>query len=484
MTAALLVLWILSPHPGSVSPALARVLPEVHAVNVEEREIVVRSAGLSTHYLGPLQSNPDPQPMVQEYVFHLPRYPQASVSRPATPAEYAGVFLNGVPIFNQFQTSYQGRNLWHFDPLGARDGHSAPGLLEQLASQPADHSPIIGFALDGFPVYGPWHDGHRMRSSYRLRAITKRVTWANGTRLIDAQRGPDVSAAYPLGTFAEDYEYVPGSGDLDESNGALVNGAYAYFLSTGPDGRPEYPYLIGGSYYGQPIRAASPAIAARRESVTLRNDTANPKAGVPVHLAFEFAQRTLEFVHERPIHLLIVSEDLAEFEHVHPQLRGDAYVIDYTFMHGGKYRAYADFTPPGSEQRIEAFDFVVDGPKRMRTAASENTLRVTMKADAPLIAGRDVPLRFAIGDREGLQPYLGAWAHFVVVQEGLRSFQHAHPMDPMSGMAHCTMATGAPPTEVSTMVNFPTSGHYKLWAQFQSRGEVIAVPFEMNVLRR
>src|SRR5258708_13062902 len=108
---------------------------------------------------------------------------------------------------------------------------------------------------------------------------------------------------------------------------------------------------------------------AERSNVTLRSDAAHPQAGQPVHLSFKMPQRTLEYVHERPIHLMFVSADLAEFEHVHPEVVGDTYEIAYTFPHGGHYRAYAHFTPPGADQRIEAFDFHVEVPNQAKNPA-------------------------------------------------------------------------------------------------------------------
>src|SRR5437870_44644 len=93
-----------------------------------------------------------------------------------------------------------------------------PGLLEKLIDDGSGHSPLIGFALDGYPVYGPWAwaqpDGtgglRRMRSSYKIRSIRERQTWPDGTRLTPGQYGPEASAADPIGMFAEDHEYVRG----------------------------------------------------------------------------------------------------------------------------------------------------------------------------------------------------------------------------------------------------------------------------------
>lgn len=122
------------------------------------------------------------------------------------------------------------------------------------------HSPIIGWAYDGNPIYGPYGfnqaDGSsfvsEMKSGYELKTS-------------DLNRPP--ISLYPLGFFIEDYIYT-GAGDLDEHNGRFCvtpdypNGTYAYFAtintindSVGPFKnfrRPQFPYLIGDSYNSLP----------------------------------------------------------------------------------------------------------------------------------------------------------------------------------------------------------------------------------------
>ncbi len=131
----------------------------------------------------------------------------------------------------------------------------------------SSHSPIIGWAFDGYPIYGPfgYSDPNnansaikQMMSSYQLRNITDRTTLPDGTNLMANQYGPSVDATYPLGVYNEDYEYVASSGDLDEHNGRFCvtpdypQGTYAYFVTADNAGEPAYPYYIGDTYYGDP----------------------------------------------------------------------------------------------------------------------------------------------------------------------------------------------------------------------------------------
>jgi hypothetical protein len=125
------------------------------------------------------------------------------------------------------------------------------------------HSPLIGFAYDGFPIYGAYAykniDGTggivRMKSSYSLRSITSRTTYANGNSVT---AGPAVSTTYPLGYFREDYQYTaPTASDyLDEHNGRFCitpeypNGIYCYFATVDENWNSAYPYAVGPTFYG------------------------------------------------------------------------------------------------------------------------------------------------------------------------------------------------------------------------------------------
>lgn len=494
--------WILTPPALAGKSASA---PEVHSVAVEASSIVVRSSGVSLTYLGPLQASPQPGEGPRVFEFRIPREPHAAEgAHTHVGPQIVGVFRNGVPIYNQFEAiSYQGQNIWHFDPIAlGRQGEAPAGLIESLMTAAGRHSPILGFALDGYPVYGPWGFGgdgalRRMRSSYRLRKITERNTWPDGTRLTPAQYGPAVSARFPLGTFAEDYEYSPGFGDLDQYNGRFARtpeypqGTYAYFLATDAGGKIAFPYLLASEFYGEPVREPrDPAtLTGTHGGVALR--TGRLMAGRATNLHLDMPARFLEYVHEKPIHMMIVSADLADFAHIHPELTASGdWEVPYTFPHAGRYRVYIEFAPPGQNQRLEFFDVAVPGsppPAKPLTAGPSPRNNAGVTLETPYLqAGRDIELRFLIRNPELLQPYLGAWAHFTLVGQNLSAFIHAHPMGAVpETAAHTHGAGSAPigpaPSELRTIVSFPQAGLYKLWAQFQVSGQVEVVPFLLRV---
>jgi uncharacterized protein (TIGR03437 family) len=148
------------------------------------------------------------------------------------------------------------------------------GTYYQEKAAPWTHSPILGWAFDGYPIYGPYGYSEaqnassavrRMRSSFRLRAMTDRSslpTWALAFHTNVAQQlsgnqiGPAISDAYPLGRYIEDFEYVAGLGDLDVHNGRFAitpefpQGTYAYFITIDEAGNSAFPYILGVQYNG------------------------------------------------------------------------------------------------------------------------------------------------------------------------------------------------------------------------------------------
>ena len=128
------------------------------------------------------------------------------------------------------------------------------------------HSPILGWAFDGNPIYGPYgytdatdssKGVRRMRTSYRLK--TNIVYNPDTNPLPSRVDGPPLEL-YEPGSFVQDYTYSFGYGDLDEYNGRFCKtpeyptGTYAYFVTidASAQGNPLYPYIIGPQYYSSP----------------------------------------------------------------------------------------------------------------------------------------------------------------------------------------------------------------------------------------
>ena len=115
------------------------------------------------------------------------------------------------------------------------------------------HSPIIGFAYDGNPIYGAW--GY----TDPLDATSSIVRMTSSYIQKTTRSGGPVTSTYPLGTYIDDYEYRHRSGLLDENNGRFCitpeypNGTYAYFLTIDDQQNPIFPYILGKNFYSLPV---------------------------------------------------------------------------------------------------------------------------------------------------------------------------------------------------------------------------------------
>ena len=171
-------------------------------------------------------------------------------------------------VFTGFNNQYGGEYAHVSDPKELRyvvgDNVFLNPETGKFQEFPANisHSPILGWAFDGNPIYGPYgyidptdqNSGiRRMRSSYALKAnvVFDPDTNPNPARI----DGPPLSE-YTAGTFVNDYEYQFQKGDLDPYNGRFCktpefpNGIYAYFITIDESdaGLPVFPYIIGPSY--------------------------------------------------------------------------------------------------------------------------------------------------------------------------------------------------------------------------------------------
>lgn len=187
-----------------------------------------------------------------EKTFDIPRSPSfAAASTPLALTSYDAIMLDGVVVDLLAAGCFgvgDGRigcmdlaTPWRYDPMSpladfgtdAHNAHTQPDGRYHYHGDPlamygdgATVSPVIGFAADGFPVYGPYFD-----DGTQIRAAMSGYTLRTGTR----PSGP--GGTYD-GTYVDDYEYT-GAGDLDECNGMTVDGQYGYYVTAG------YPWVIG-----------------------------------------------------------------------------------------------------------------------------------------------------------------------------------------------------------------------------------------------
>ena len=129
----------------------------------------------------------------------------------------------------------------HVQPSGAYHYHGVPtGMITNAgASDSSMKMVLLGWAPDGFPVYGPYGHTTATDASSALKIMS-------GSYQIKStpDSGRPATSLFPMGTFTQDYEYVAGSGDLDECNGRFdvtpefPSGIYHYYATEN-----SYPYL-------------------------------------------------------------------------------------------------------------------------------------------------------------------------------------------------------------------------------------------------
>ncbi|MFT3788393.1 MAG: YHYH protein [Tepidisphaeraceae bacterium] len=283
---------------STINALVSTVSSDVQSVYYDSNFVYVKHTDIPSHLLGPFTGNPA-YPANANRTSRLPRTPVIATTKTTVGLGSVGVMVNGGLFFNpQDANSYNNQNVWHqnanvfeassFDigpghpaPNQGATGNPIPGtyhyheapvaLLNQIdpGNTGQHHSPIVGYAWDGFPIYGPYgytdpNDASsavkRITSGYQVRdgmlaSGIRDKTSDTGTTLAANQRGPTV-ASVAAGSYIEDYEYVAGIGDLNEYNMRFTvtpeypQGTWAYFLTLNAAGTSVYPYIIGPQYYG------------------------------------------------------------------------------------------------------------------------------------------------------------------------------------------------------------------------------------------
>jgi hypothetical protein len=253
-------------------------------------------------------------------------------------------------------------------------------------------------------------------------------------------------------------------------------------------------YVLQGKPYSSEI-LFFPASTNPLFHADVRTVPSPVRAGSPARISFVIHGpdgknvTALDVVHEKPMHLLVVSRDLGDFYHIHPTLTpAGTFDVTHVFPHGGDYRMFVDYTPKDSGGVVDWHDLKVEGPPRAairlvpdaQPVKTVGPFRVTFSSDQPLVAGKDLKLHFRIDEAKtgaavhNLQRYLGAWGHIMLVSEDLKEFIHAHPTE-------YGTPNGPSPPVIEVATGFRRPGLYKLWIQIQRNSVVTDIPFVFRV---
>ncbi|MEJ6394599.1 YHYH protein [Gymnodinialimonas sp. 2305UL16-5] len=217
----------------------------------------LQSNGIPNHDFGDAERNFATPAAEIDHDFSIPRSPrQAETATALSHGRFDGILLNGVVLHilsagcydpdgprvdanGNVQAGCPADHPWLLDPMAenapfaedTHNGHTQPDGMYHYHGNPMalfdsapgpDGSPVIGFAADGFPIYG---------SYFRDASGTVRQA-VSGYELRDGDRptGNGNPGGTYDGLYRADYVYT-GAGDLDECNGMTVDGQYAYYIT-------------------------------------------------------------------------------------------------------------------------------------------------------------------------------------------------------------------------------------------------------------
>ncbi|MFO0800551.1 MAG: hypothetical protein U0804_24040 [Gemmataceae bacterium] len=223
-------------------------------------------------------------------------------------------------------------------------------------------------------------------------------------------------------------------------------------------------------------------------SLVVKTDPAQIAAGQPttlklmIHDAGGAMVKDFDVTHEAKFHLVVVRDGLDTFAHLHPAVDpAGNLTTTYTFPTAGTYRLYADHQPTGGKAGTAVAEVTVAGQPPPAPPLTPN-VPAAVEADGLAArvtvgnakAGGEGVVRFELLDAgqplAGLQPYMGAMGHLVVLSGDGKEYVHAHPADDKT-----------PANVVAFAAHFPRAGVYKGWGQFRWKDAVRVVPFVVRV---
>lgn len=229
---------------------------------IRDKYRIVTANGVPDHKIGKFPNSGNPNVLSeQSYSFRIPLDP-APPSEPVLTANRVyrdngylfGVALNGVPFEPATGMNWtpQGARRggkpgdWVYEALGGSINFGIDHANAHLQRTGAYHyhgiptpmmsdkqPTLIGYAADGYPIYGPL--GYKDSTNAKSPLVTLRSSWQLKT--VARPESPQGPGGLPDGRYTADFEFKPGSGDLDRLNGRFAvtpeypKGVYHYVLT-------------------------------------------------------------------------------------------------------------------------------------------------------------------------------------------------------------------------------------------------------------
>lgn len=193
-------------------------------------------------------------------------------------------------------------------------------------------------------------------------------------------------------------------------------------------------------------------------------------------------------VQEKQMHLIMVSDDLRFFQHVHPVYKENGrFEISPNFSAPGNYTLFSDYKPAGQNEQVAVQKITIPGevpiPKYLEKFSNikivGDTKITSNLVETNLKSGKDLKLNFdlqSVAKKQlvkDLQPYLGEKGHLVIVKSSSPLSQNDY--------IHAHAIKDSPKDKIQFSTSFPQPGTYKLWLQFNRGGKVDIADFWVNV---
>lgn len=189
---------------------------------------------------------------------------------------------------------------------------------------------------------------------------------------------------------------------------------------------------------------------------------------------------------EKLMHLIVVSNDLQIFQHLHPTHKGNGlFEVETALPQAGTYTLISAYKPAGEAEAVSLMKAQVPGTPpttpaiNLERSKMSDATKVDLSLLAPTVkAGQEVTIAFSLQDKnnqpiQDLKPYLGEQGHLVILKQSQdlsrANYIHAHAM------------RGSPQGRAAFMTTFPQPGKYKLWGQFNRGGKIVVADFWVDV---
>lgn len=253
------------------------------------------------------------------------------------------------------------------------------------------------------------------------------------------------------------------------------------------EGEKVYPVAGKCPVCGMDLVALKDVNAPSAYEMRLTTMPEAPEAGKPTKLVFfpkllsnDSVQVPLDVVHEEKVHVIVVSKDLAWYDHIHPDYQADgSYTIEETFPAGGEYIVFADYHPSGAGNQVQRHEIAVTGVSKNAESFTTQSLTtetdgytVSLKPmDGKLITNNLIHMGVEITEKgtpvTNLENIMGTKGHLVIISGDGQKYLHVHP-DEVDG-------------KLDLHTQFDQPGIYRAYFQFKTKGKEHTSYFTLDV---